>query len=521
MPEFPVVIHEEYNTYTLMQTTLGWRLSAVSSGQFQVTIHTMDGRGITRLNNDHVGYFNLPLYQLYSRNPGGLINRDLTLEGLGYTWVGYIINGQRWVEALDEAQNLIATGEIPVDTEGTPYEICDLCELPLALHGTYFHFNCIDCGEIALSLTGQTIEVDGELYGFCPDCEGQDFQDYIDFVTCYVCQEYSTDTQRVRYDNVGEIDICSPCLEYSFWCEDGEHYVHEDNSYYNEDNDDYSCESCMRSMSSPRRYILNWDYRPELIFHPDIPTNPAKPIYIGLELEMSWPRSGNSHDATAWLKKINDEYDDLLYAKSDSSVTSGWEVVTHPMEPTWALENFPFDLFEEAINLGAYREHDSTGTHIHLDKSSMSSAQLWKMLQVHVKLADLCGTAGGRGTRASYASWGNMTEIEDSLKEIAIQKGKAFGGVQRYVPVNVQNEQTIEFRYMAGSIDPEMIRKNIQWIQALYDFTDYISMDDIKEGVLNEPGYLVGWVLNGNYPSIANYLKTKILMPATMPERTR
>ncbi len=106
------------------------------------------------------------------------------------------------------------------------------------------------------------------------------------------------------------------------------------------------------------------------------------------------------------------------------------------------------------------------------------------------------------------------------MKEIARRKGEAFGSAERYVPVNVQNEETLELRYMAGSINPEMIRKNIEWVQALYDFTDYISIDDIKQGVLDEQQYLLGWVMNGKYPSLAKYLTNRILIPAEMPARS-
>lgn len=112
-----------------------------------------------------------------------------------------------------------------------------------------------------------------------------------------------------------------------------------------------------------------------------------------------------------------------------------------------------------------------------------------------------------------------MGRINEQMMRIAREKGRAFGDVERYVPVNVRNEQTIELRYMAGSINPDMIKKNIEWVQALYDFTNYISVQDIKDGVLDNQSYLVGWILNGEYPSLANYLSNNIIIPASMPER--
>lgn len=529
--EFPIIIDEATDAYiTGDGTRFGWRFAYVNYEQFQLSIHPVDPRpGHNRLLRDPQAYINMPLSQIYTLSGALMTQRDF-YTGTSYSYWNSVLSPEGFTALLEVARQAIAEGWLPAaeDEQGpVPFDMCPDDNMPMRLHGlSGRHAPCVECeGIIPFSLvdTYQIYTVNGyEEVALCYFCSqnGVSVYDIYDLVTCTHCAGLieRDATDLVTYYNSIDQPICHSCLDDELgFCEGNEHFV-----AWDEMDDDYTCSNCLIEGNNPMRFVRSWNYRPNLEFHPDIPTDPLRPLYIGIELEMSWPGwTGAVRDeASDWLEAMEIEYNGLLYAKSDSSVSDGFEVVTHPMEPQWALDNFPFQFFQDAINMGARETHNSVGTHIHIDKASLTTAQLWKILMLHQNLSQFCGTVGGRGTNTTYANWQNNTWINENIKTIAQQKGQAFGQAQRYVPVNVQNEQTIELRYMAGSIEPDMIRKNIEWVQALYDFTNYITVQDIKQGVLKDQSYLAGWVLNGKYPSLANYVKQNLVIPAAMPERT-
>jgi hypothetical protein len=265
------------------------------------------------------------------------------------------------------------------------------------------------------------------------------------------------------------------------------------------------------------RQVQSWDFRPELVFHPSTPHSKKEQLYIGMELEVSFG-SYNNRAVETWLETTPV---DLIYAKHDSSVNRGCEIVTHPMQPDWALENFPFDAFQELMDVyGAKPTHSSTGTHVHMNKEAFTTAHLWKMIQLHFRLPGFCKVVGGR-ENSSYASFepSDFRLQRNALMQIVKEKNKG-QRFQRYSAVNLQNEYTIELRYMRGGIKPDEIRKNIEWAKALFEFTDYLDVKDIRHGALDNQGYLLGWIQAGDYPYLNKWIAERIPSPLNLPERS-
>jgi len=406
-------------------------------------------------------------------------------------------------------------------------DLCNVCELSKAFCKDA-HLTCDRCQEPrAQSTTTEYSLMDGwsssTEYYLCSICEnaGYDLNDVVDAIECDGCNELASENSGIvnTYNIIGYLrprHLCDSCRDDYYWC-DGCERLGLSGDF--EDGDEDHCNDCCGDNDSALG-IREWNYEPEFTFHPAIPVDPLKPLYIGIEWELNW--YDYRSNAAQWIDDINNDYEGLLYVKSDSSIDEGFEVVTHPMSPEWALENLPLEIFEKAIDEGAEVNNNSCGTHIHIDKASLTTAQMWKMLQLHFKLKDFCGMVGGRGTTAAYASWDEKKNmpIQANMLKIARDKGEAFGEAARYVPVNLMNANTIELRYMDGSIAAKDIKKNIEWVQALYDFTDTISVHDIKQGVLNKPNYLAGWILRGNYPNLAEHISREMFIPVAMPERS-
>lgn len=329
------------------------------------------------------------------------------------------------------------------------------------------------------------------------------------------CYRHST---LIGWGN-GEAVMCATCQEDEVaYCTECERDIWTPNTAYNWDYE--QCYDCRNRFAN---VIRSWNYRPELNFHPLPPENGGT-LYIGMELEVSFDVSQNGRK---WAAEHLHDHEDLLYCKEDSSVNSGFEVVTHPMQPDWAMENFPFQAFQKGIEgYGLKLTDGSTGTHIHMNKEAFSPAHLWKFLQIHMKLPDFCGTVGGRGTDAGYGSFrrngGNFLGVDRrTLLEIAKKKGK-WDNPERYIAVNLRNEYTLELRYMRGGSAPKEIKKNIQWAKALYDFSNYIDVRDVREGALENPGYLLWWI--GEHKEelfhLYDWIQTRIPQPTALRERS-
>ena len=366
-------------------------------------------------------------------------------------------------------------------------EACDMCEEDVITE----HYSCEYSGQLC---EDPDLMLNGDDYMYCES----HFDDV--FTYCNVC------------DGVIRHDASWGTQEHDTLCH--ECYI---------DGGGCDCESCDPRSSRNRRagVIQSWDYRPHLQFHPPVPTNPKKPLYIGLELEISFGNYDWQSNLGCWYNEGIDQ--DLIYIKSDSSVSQGCEFVTHPMEPRWALKNFPFEKFNQLITnewLQARESHDSAGTHIHMNKEAFTQAHLWKFLQVHYRLPKFLRVLGGRGD-TGYASFGQADNERQRKDLMKIVKEKDKGqNYDRYCAVNLRNEHTVELRYPASGTSEPAIRKNIELALALYEFSDFITVEDVKDGAIDDPGYLLHWIRSNDYPALTDWIDTRIPKPRQLKART-
>lgn len=282
-----------------------------------------------------------------------------------------------------------------------------------------------------------------------------------------------------------------------------------------------TCALCWEQLSP----IEQWDHRPDLCFYPEYNDPEMEEmeypnLYIGMELEASFPGHIEPRDATdRWRSELDP---DLVYCKYDSSVRNGYEIVTHPMNPDWAMKHFPFSQFQELKDTyQVLQTHETTGTHIHFNKDAFTSSTLWKFLQIHYKLPEFCKIIGGRED-GTYASFGHrdMQVQKDNLLLIAKEKGKGITHYDRYTAVNLRNEFTIELRYMRGGPWPDEIKKNIQWAKALYGFASYITVEDVRNGVLNNAGYFLWWInQQKDMDELTTWILSRIPQPLAIERR--
>lgn len=372
------------------------------------------------------------------------------------------------------------------------------CHLPADLHE-----ECEHCAELIQPGNSWTLmtQDEGEQL-LCHGCYNS-----TDLISCQYCGNFwSTmpDDWDEEYDECYE---CSSNRSVMSCC--GHGYRGAAPRYYPEVD---MCEQCSDNTHylSP---VHNWDYRPDLVFHPSYPET-ANHLYIGMEFEVSFDgsRYRDEHHTAYWREHLPE---DLIYVKHDSSVSNGYEIVTHPMNPRWALENFPFEAFESLVqHYGANETNESTGTHIHMNKDAFTSAQMWKMIQLHDRLPEFCQLVGGRKSTRWGSFEGDMKVQREAAMEIAKAKGKTSGYYQRYIALNLRPEYTMELRYPRGGIAVSEIKKNMEWAQALYDFTNFVTVEDVRNGVMDDQGYFLWWLQEKRdaYPHLMEWIDKRVPM---------
>ena len=271
------------------------------------------------------------------------------------------------------------------------------------------------------------------------------------------------------------------------------------------------CRAC-----TPQRVdttVRNYSFKPAWKFyhHKTEPKSPSPgTLFMGMELETSFRRRSNAGSWTsnfpAMMMELVDVHaapDNFIFGKQDGSIENGVEFVTHPFTFKWAEKNFPFEWVDSLVSkYGAIESSNSCGAHIHVSRKSFTPSHLWKFVALHTEMTTLLGIYGRRGANHSY---GNLTDtyfaqMKDKGRKLAYVRGGAdqvamdFGLNLGRTGLNLSPQDTMELRYPAGATSSTLVKTNIELAQALFDFTKEVSIKHINDGVLQDSGYLLGWI---------------------------
>lgn len=131
---------------------------------------------------------------------------------------------------------------------------------------------------------------------------------------------------------------------------------------------DYSHEDCGGDYGDGEG-IFNYSHKPRAQFHG------TGDYFLGVELEISARSGSSAYPIYDWAR--NNGHDGLFYCKEDSSVC-GFEIVTHPMSPSY-FESVDWDAFMAMLNReyplrnGNTEENNEHGLHVHISRSAFRS----------------------------------------------------------------------------------------------------------------------------------------------------
>ena len=147
--------------------------------------------------------------------------------------------------------------------------------------------------------------------------------------SCYDDETFECDccNDRIFYNNrISDYYtmICECCYENHYYrCEKCDCLVYNEDVYWR---GDYAyCSECYDEIKDNFR-IKSYNYKPKPIFYKRDGENAVR--YYGVELEID--DGGRDDDNAGQILKTANLSDELLYAKTDSSLNDGMELVSHP-----------------------------------------------------------------------------------------------------------------------------------------------------------------------------------------------
>lgn len=349
---------------------------------------------------------------------------------------------------------------------------------------------CSSCG---VELTNETItKFDGKLY--CEECLREKT------ITCDCCGKriYRDETRGNEI-----ITLCDDCYEYSYtYCEHCGMLIHNDDAHYENDSDYPYCAECFAKVQE--RAIKSYNYKPEPIFYG------SGNLFMGVELEID--KGGEVDENAEILLNIANLYKEHIYCKHDGSIYNGFELVSHPMSLEYHTEEMNWmDVFNNAVSMD-YRSHQTStcGLHIHVNRSAFGK-DIDKQEDVISRIVYFVEKHWdelmkfSRRTEETINRWasryGISTTAKDTYKEA---KDKQMG---RYVAVNLENYNTIEFRIFKGTLCYKTFIATLQLIYEICRFA--IQMSDKEMEKLSWSEFVVK--IPSNKAELIEYLKTKRL----------
>ena len=354
----------------------------------------------------------------------------------------------------------------------------------------------------------------GDSYGnmmgdhyICEDCESV-------YTVCDDCGELvrCDDTYMARVDGEN-IYICDSCRDFYWYCEHCETYV--PTSEWNEERE--CCTQCAEAIDFDEfdyRHELplnNYGYKPKPKFIKG--DNEVTKRFYGMEIEI-----GDVRGASTGAEEVYPLFNTSgrrAYLKRDSSISGGgYECVTHPMSSRKLHEWIDKDFTNAKKERGNYWRTDGCGVHVHVSRDSIGKLTLFKL---NVLLNMLRGKNNlnfikffTNRTPNALNQWAKVSnQLPFSFLD-GIKHGNGWTS-DRYVAVNQQNNNTIEFRIFNGSIDQSVLHSYLEFVECVLDFCTNTAIKDITVGDLFE--FMLA--NTGAYKNLANRLIQQVKDTAT------
>lgn len=279
----------------------------------------------------------------------------------------------------------------------------------------------------------------------------------IEIYNCDNCNEMTPATEATRIS--GGENYCNDCLNnVTFNCDNCGEYFHENN--YGSDG---CCESCEesydddddsdRSRCENHPKVNDHGDSKELVFIDSANLTRKTPLF-GIELEVEFKGT----DTEEAMDNVVDEAWTLFHLESDGSLTNGFEMVSDalPLSEHLNRDDRYKQLFAN-LSKNTFRSHDvsTCGLHVHISRKYLKEDEIKFICdfvannrQFFKKLA--------RRNENGYCIYKDYKRNKEEN--------------ERYSAINLQNEDTLEFRIFKGTLKLESFMSSIELVDAVYQF---------------------------------------------------
>ena len=356
------------------------------------------------------------------------------------------------------------------------YHACDSCDDIIHRDDVYWHDDCSYCESCF-----------DENYNHCDEC-GSSF--------------HNDDLNRAENRSGDTIVICDSCRDDGYYYCDGCDRNVISNMY---DCDEDRCERCISESSG----IKNYGYKPRPKF---FRVSDNDNTYLGLELEVE-SKSSCTTSHRDMVRKIDC---DELYFKRDGSLDDGFEIVSHPMTISYIKKNkSKWSNILHELRSNGYRSYDTytCGMHIHISKNVFTTWHLYRFMKFFVDNSDFVTKISQRKVE-NLDKWAALTDNpregskEYTQESLMYKAKKKRGNSKRYLAVNLQNDNSVEIRIFRGTLNDSSFFKNIEFVQALFDYTKSITETD-----MSLKSFLSFIKDNNEYPYLRKFIADKNINP--------
>lgn len=339
------------------------------------------------------------------------------------------------------------------------------------------NIKCVDCGEWISYSDVNWVRMGINEEPVCDTCLNNG-----NYFYCNHCERYYSDRYLWNYDD--DFYVCDYCADNYAVCEDCGHIVHVDDAHYI--GGCYYCDECADENSDYGGDINDWNYKPDPTFYESKDDDDDEYLYMGVELEVD---KGSSPRSLA--SELYDNYEEI-YCKHDGSLSCGVEIVSHPCTLKYHTNELDWKgIMNMALNRD-FKSHDAgtCGLHVHVNRDFFGyrkddqDLQIAKIILIVNRFWDSHIVPFTRRRTGDINQWAKKNEVGKiyDKDEVAVKRTKTINGsnnMGRYVAVNLQNYNTIEFRIFRGTLKYSTFIATLQFVDTICRFAKTISIDDV------------------------------------------
>lgn len=350
--------------------------------------------------------------------------------------------------------------------------VCSVCESELL---NFEHCSCCDKYFVSDAMESLYDYYGNEILDkVCKNCALRNYY------YCEHCNRFFKYEDTMCYvNNVGS--VCDNCLNNYSYCDRCEQYFENSDIYCDDYNDNYYCSNCYDIISNRRNNEVyeyhefnNWK-----LYKLD---NETPNYYIGFENEIE-PSEEHNHSEVVPLitNSIN------AVCMYDGSLASGGiEIVSHPQSYKYIMKhkNDYIKLFDKLRNNYKYISHNSTrcGLHFHVTRPENEDVinRIWHILETYKHELILFSRRNENQIIrwSKFMSDNSNTYGEDFTYKIKSTNyiGKLKDTYNRYFALNLTNRNTIEFRFIRGTLKPETFFASVELINNIMKYCSNLNI---------------------------------------------